>query len=337
MAVSKARTSSISTFVRYNDAIAANPVGSGEFILVQGSGTGAFSTDGVTWTTFTWTSTSGFNAVATIVYNPTTALWVAWDNAGLWLFPRRSQLANAGITWGSGAQPNGQFSNYRVFGPSEYWQINGSWAEIGGRHTMGYVVRDTSLTNKTQGALAWDGANTWAVATQNQHYRYQVNTNGSLYPSSNGSYASPWTSFTGPASVTGTMFRDIAFFNGAWHISSTAGVFRSVSLASPSWTQTNANSSSTMYSAGGLLWTLGWTNSVSTIYSTSDGVTWNAITLPSSKARQGISFGNGIFVIGNSDGTVTTSVTGASGTWTDRSTGLTGNGNASTIIAFGAN
>lgn len=339
MAISKARASSIATFARYNDALAGNVPGSGEFILCQNSSTGAYSADGVTWTTFTWTGSSGYNTVQQIVYNSTTQLWVAWDNGGLWLFPRRSQLATPGVIWGSGAQPSGQNANYKVFGPSEYWGggSGDSWAQINGRHTMGYVTRNTSLTNKYMSALAWDGANTWAIGAQNSHWYYTVNSNGSQYPPANTNYGSPWTTFTGPSGVTGTQFRDICFFNGAWHVSSTNGVWRSVSLASPSWTQTLSYVTAQQYIAGGSLWQLGFTNSVSTIYSTTDGTTYNTITLPSSKARQGIAYGNGIYVIANTDGTVTTSVTGASGTWTDRSTGLTGSANASTIIAFGAN
>lgn len=337
MAISRTSRNSINTFSRFDNTSAGISTAPGEFILCQSASTGAFSSDGITWTTFTWTGTSGYNTVQQIVYNTTTQMWAAWDNGGLWFFPRRSQLATPGILWGSGEQPTGQNANYKAFGPSEYWGTGGNtWAQVNGRHTMGYIVRDTAQTNKTNSAIAWDGANTWAIGAQNNWWRYAVNTNSSQYPPASVGYASGWTSFTGPSGVTGTQFRDICFFNGAWHVSSTNGVWRSVSLASPSWTQTLSFSTSQQYVANGVLWQLGFTNSVSTIYSTSDGVTYNTITLPSSKARQGIAYGNGMYVIANTDGTVTTSTTGASGSWTDRSTGLTGSANASTIIGFGA-
>lgn len=337
MAISRTSRNSINTFSRFDNTSAGISTAPGEFILCQSASTGAFSSDGITWTTFTWTGTSGSSLVQQIVYNSITQQWVAWDSAGSWMFPRRSQLASTGISNNSNLRPDGQNANYKALGPSEYWGAAGStWGEINGRHTMGYVVRNTSLTNKTNSSIAWDGANTWAIGAQNAHWYYAVNTNGSQYPPANAGYSAGWSTFTGPSGVTGTQFRDICFFNGAWHVSSTNGVWRSVSLSSPSWTQTLSFSTSQQYVANGVLWQLGFTNSVSTIYSTSDGVTYNTITLPSSKARQGIAYGNGMYVIANTDGTVTTSTTGASGSWTDRSTGLTGNANASTIIGFGA-
>jgi hypothetical protein len=336
MAISRTSRNTINTFSRFDNTSAGITSSAGEFILVQGNSTGAFSSDGVTWTTFTF-SGIGNNSVDAIIYNPNTQQWIAWDSAAVAVFPRRSQIANVGFFWSSGVQPTGQFSNYKVLGIADYWGSNGTtWAEIDARHTYGYVARNTSYTNRGNSSIAWDGANTWAICATNGHWFYAVNTNNSPYPPGTNTFSTPWTSFTGPSGVTGTQFRDISFFNGAWHVSATTGVFRSVSLASPSWTQTSSVSNSQLFFANGLMWSLGWNNSVSTIYSTADGVTWNTITLPSAKARQTISFGNGIFVIANSDGTVTTSTTGASGSWTDRSTGLTGKVNASPVLAFGA-
>lgn len=349
MAVSKARASTIATFARYNDALAGNTPAGGAFCLQAGSSATRYvSSDGLSWTAFALT-----NPVRTlnwVIWSPINRLWVLGSSTPNTVVFARAANFTAKVrtvdngSWAIGNTFNGA-GQFTDTGVDILWGNGGGWV------TDMYGLRKWShpTTSFTVSPPAYDGGTTWAVVpvgSSTSSGRYSTNDSSSgdgIMPFATGAVGQngwgDWPQFSYPTTLN---LDHIKFYSGFWYIMTNGGVVyntANIATSSPSWNNQGTLLRSPFFIVNNEIWLIPFWSSGTTAYrATTGNGTWTAITLPSNKQCTGIAFGNGVYVMACSDGTVHRSTTGASGSWSNVSTGATSTTtfNAQTID-FGAN
>jgi hypothetical protein len=350
MAVSRASKSSIVTFNRY-DSVAAGVTSGGAFAAIgNNTATRYVSADGITWTAYSLTNPT--NTSLNICYYSTTIGGWYLANSGVnqaYYLTSSTQVAKMRsqtvLSWLGGATPgwqNGLTDTGRdvLLGS----QGNGTIADIYGNRKF-----QSTTTGGYAGKPAYDGVTTWAMMLTNTNSvssgRYSTGDSvagDGLMPyedqnvGKNG-YAS-WVGFNLPATA---QWNDIIYYKGYWYVITTGGAVYSttnIATASPSWTSVGTFNYSNFQLVNNELWLIAYFTTTGTIYRlTTGGGTFDAISLPgSAKNCAWMAYGNGAYVIANTDGTVYRSTTGASGSFSTYSTGAAAFAGAKPCIAFGA-
>lgn len=346
MAVSKARASSLATFARYNDALAGNTVATGAFSLQAGaSSTHYNSSDGLTWTAFALS-----NAFATFnfcLYSTTVGGWM-YASSGM-----NSQIYNAtpsftskprtvaNGSWAIGNTWQGAYQ-YLDTGRDILWGAGGSWiTDNAGQKKWQHPTASSNMIPP-----AYDGGTTWAIIRNNSdsigRYSTGDSSNGDgVLPWFDGTAQNGWSTWNTFSLPVTSAYNHIKYVGGFWYVTTNSGAIyhtANIATASPSWTNNGTILNSPLFVVNNELWVLPFWGSGSTAYKSVPGSgSWTAITLPSSFQCTGIAYGNGVYVIACSNGTVLRSTTGASGSFSNVSTGATSTTIfAMSTIAFGA-
>lgn len=322
----------------------------GIFMVVGQSGKVATSTDGVTWTnqtglsSTTW-ATSNPGSKFSLVYTGTT--WIvgttngvtatSTDNGVTWTYSTAIQTllgpsGSGGFIYITGfckASASGSVMAYGSFGVFAYSADGGvTWTQYDGPGQNLSVFPVARGTN-SQCAVVWNGTLFMAVggtaaATSYDGVNWKLRING---------LRNKWYA-TGASLVA---YRAIAYGGGTHAIvSASASRLMTTTDNGATWTwqtglySTYTNLVSTGIAYGNSRFVIAG-NVSRTPYSLDGGVTWTAAVCPfSSAALTCIAFGNGIFLVGSSNGRLATSATAATGSWTDYTSTVT-------ATAFGTN
>lgn len=341
MAISRTSRNSINTFSRFDNTSAGISTTAGAFSLQAGtSSTHYVSTDGQTWTANALT-----NAAGTFNWN----LWSPRQN--LWYFGQSSPSLtvtsrSASFTGKVRTYQNPSWNGGSTFvGNAQFLDtgVDIVFGAGGGRcvDLWGNTKWQAGNTANPQMPPAYDGGTTWAIVALNAQANGFYSTNDSStgdgvlpYGQSASNGWSSWTSFALPVATT---YVSIIYFGGFWYvITNTGAVYytSNIATASPTWVNqgTVTSINSPFFIANNELWLLPFNGAGTSAFRvTSGGGSWNTITLPANKQCTGIAYGNGVYVISCSDGTVYRSTTGASGSFTNVATG------AASTTTFGVN
>ena len=250
--------------------------GNGTFIAV-GDFTKAYSPDGATWTSYTY---SGLN-----IYmgdNLVFANGIFMSVTGTY-----SQTTAGGTTWSVTSIPAAQALSGLTYG-------NGKWVAVDDR----FLTEDRIAVFQSTS----NGAS-WSQVTTNIPY-YQ--TTGIAY--GNGTYvivgyggfvatspdANAWTQRSfGSSSDQGIL--NVAFGNGVFLASTNAGgIYRSTDGIAWTHIAVSPNAISAIAYGNGIFTTAGQT---SAMYSSPDGITWTRHVVPGASTNfAAVTFGNGVFV-----------------------------------------
>lgn len=334
MAISKATASSLATFARYNKASAGNAPANGVFAMqAASSGTHYTSSDGLSWTAIA--ISNPYNTLNWCLYSTAKNLWY-FGNSGMNNILGMASAASTG-------KPRTTYNGSPAIGNT--FNGGGQFLDTGVDILFGWgggIITDIGAlykwthpnTGYTMVAPAYDGGTTWATAqtnnTSSAYYTTAQGTTGDgIIPyavGASGYYGwSNWSSFNMPTTAVWTQ---IKYYNGYWYVLTNGGVIyytANIATASPSWTNQGTYLNSPLFKVNNELWMVPFWGSGTTAYRiTSGGAAWSSITLPSNKQVTGMAYGNGVYVMACSDGTVHRSTTGASGSWSNVSTGATG-------------
>jgi hypothetical protein len=336
VAISTLAKSSIGTFDKFNKTSAGNVSASGVFAFADGTSTFRTSPDGSTWTSYT---TPGSLTAFHLTFHSAAKGWQWWNGgAGESAFAYNKNLLTAKL---DGTRTNAS----QTFTNNGWFQLVANDKTYVGLSNNSRIV-DEENKFKMQYASApyatpmtrpaWDGANTWAVLSDNQatyhwcRYTTQAASGLGVMPvESEAAGALGWSAYSTYTPPASSYFRDIIYWSGYWYIRDDyMNVYRTANIAtaSPTWTTvgTLSNINSPMIIANNELWLLsgGYTSATAYKLSTPTG-SFSSITMPASKQSNNIVYGNGTYVIFNGDGTVFRSTTGASGSFSSVSTGST--------------
>jgi hypothetical protein len=338
VAISTLAKSSISTFDKFNRTSGGNVSGSAVFAFADGTSTYRTSPDGLTWTSFT---TPGSTTGLFLTYHSAANGWQWWNGGLSPIFYNKNLYLSRFYTFSSSNSVSGNVSPYNsgsiqsYFGSKTYFGANANTTIADENYAI--PMRFTSAPFASSITRpAWDGVSTWAIITSQksdpQYARFSTQgvAGSALMPAELEGVGqvgySAWTGYTPP---TGGQFVDIIFWQGFWFVINNAGtVYRTANIAtaSPTWTTmtTLSNVFGPFFIANNELWVLtGGATGNAAHRLTSPTGSWSSITLPSTKNSHNIVFGNGVYLIFNSDGTVFRSTTGNSGSWSSISTGST--------------
>lgn len=331
MAISRTSRNTINTFSRFDNTSAGISTTPGAFALQAGSSaTHYVSSDGLTWTANALSNSfSNFNwclyssRLNTWVFSSSTPNYVVFNRSASFTGKVRSHYNGS---WAIGNTFQGQ-TQWLDTGVDLLWGNGGGWIT----DMNGLTKWIHPNTGFSVSAPAWDGASTYAIVaianTSTGYYSTGDSTSGSgIMPYANGASGqngwSNWSTFSTP--TTSQWFK-INYYNGYWYLMNTSGVVyytSNIATASPSWTNQGTVLYSPFYEVNGELWLIPYWSSGTTAYRLTSGAgSWTAITLPANKQCTGIAYGNGVYVIACSDGTVHRSTTGASGSFSNVSTG----------------
>lgn len=346
MSVSKASKSSLATFARYNVATAGNSSGVGVFALQAGSSSTHYvSSDGLTWTAYALTNP--FATFNFCLYSSTVGGWM-FASSGMNYqiykatptFTTKPRTITNG-SWAIGATWQGAYG-YCDTGRDILWANDSSTIT----DNSGQKKWKHATANQVMQPPAYDGNTTWAVVRQSTNAVGQYSTGDSspgdgVLPWYDTTAQNGWASWTDFALPLSTNWNNIKYVGGYWYITNNSGVIyhtANIATASPSWTNNGTILNSPLFIANNEVWVLPFWGAGTTAYKSTPGSgSFTAITLPANKQCTGIAYGNGTYIIATSDGTIYRSTTGASGSFSNISTGAT----STTVfsmspIAFGA-
>lgn len=337
MAISRLTKSSIGTFDRFQKTGGGLVSASYVFAFADGTSTYRTSPDGLTWTSYT---TPGSVTSQYLTYHSDSRGWLWWGGSANYvpvfnknlLTPKLGQQLFNNSNWVDTPTLSGWGQLYAgstlYFGTTTKSKIMDE--TCANRHIYSSAPYNLPILRP-----AWDGGTTWAVlsfqqaSTQWARYTTQGTTDG-IMPNESEAVGiqgfSAWNTFAGPS---GGNYLDFFYWSGYWFVINTSGtVYRTqtIATASPTWTNmgTLTNAYSVFFVANNELWILSGGSTATTAQKLSSPTgSWSSITLPASKASVNIVYGNGVYVIFNTDGTVYRSTTGASGSFASVSTGST--------------
>jgi hypothetical protein len=312
MSVTKASTSSINTFAKYNVASAGEvATGPAQFVVITTTNQAITSSDGITWTPRTVTGLSGpitwfgkNHGVYGIVKVETTGQ--AWSSPD-------------GITWSYASSIPYGTNQVRAIYQENYFDSTGIY---------GYGWRTDNPSNH------WVFPNKVEQVTSpgTNYYTYGSAQNGNIIVRAGSRYTStgqPTLDYSTNGGVTwGTnnmggsenigCFKP-AYGNGMFVVSGGASGVWSSSNGS-SWTQRNGSVTGRyVWFANGLFFCGSYSGS--TLYTSPDGITWSSRTSGLSTPVRCVFYGNGLYVATGGSGQLSTSTNAIS--WTSRSTGTT--------------
>ena len=269
--------------------------GNGRWVAVYAADLFTTSTDGVTWTSQTGT-------IGELSRNITFAngLFVSGSELG------RIRTSTDGVTWTI------RDSGYTRIRDIQYQ--NGLWVAVGaGAQSIGTSTdginwtKRTASTTETFQSVAY-GNGQWVA----------VGTFKNIWTSPDGV---TWTQRTNPASVA-VSFTTVRYANGLWVAAGSSGALLT-STDGVTWTVRTTSTTSQFndveYANG--VWMAVGNNGV--VRRSTDGLTWSAVTMQSFPNWEDIEYADGKWVAVGSGGSIETSTTGASGTWTRRTTNNT--------------
>lgn len=349
MAISTLARSSISTFDKFNKTSGGNVSGSAVFAVADTSSTYRTSPDGSTWTSYT---TPGSVTGLLLTYHSARLGWQWWGGGQAPIYYNKNLFLTRMESFVSSNSTTGQFTPYNsgsiqaYFGGNTYFGLNARSGVV----DQNFILRQQYNSAPYNGSMtrpAWDGASTWAVLSSQKsdpqwsRFTTQGNAGDGIMPVEIDATAtagwSTWSFFTPP---TGGQFVDLFYWQGYWFIIKNDGtVFRTQTMtASPTWTTvtTLANVFGPFFVANNELWVLTGGSSGNAAYRlTTPTGSFSSITLPSTKSSHNILYGNGVYVIVNTDGTIFRSTTGNSGSWSSVNTGSAGFGSYRLTGGFG--
>jgi hypothetical protein len=339
VAISTLAKSSIGTFDKFNKTSAGNVSATGVFAFADGTSTYRTSPDGLTWTSFT---TPGSVTGLFLTYHSARNGWQWWNGSTAPIYWNKNLYLTRMLSFSSSNSATSQYTPYNsglfqsYFGANTYFGIN-SGSRVSDEN---FILRQQYVSAPYSGSMtrpAWDGATTWAVLSSQKadpqwaRFTSQGTSGDGIMPveleaaTPNG--WSAWGGFYSPP--TGGQFIDLFYWQGYWFALNTSGtVFRTANIAtaSPTWTTmtTLTNAFGAFQVANNELWVLSAGSGSTTANKlTSPTGSWASVTLPATKSSNNIVYGNGAYVIFNNDGTVYRSTTGASGSFSNVSTGST--------------
>lgn len=337
MAISTLAKSSITTFDKFNRTSGGNVSGSAVFAFADGSSTFRTSPDGLTWTSFT---VPGSKTGLYLTYHSARNGWQWWNGGQEPIYFNKNLYTTRMLSFTSSNTGSGQYTPYNqglfqsYFGSNTYFGLNAS-SRISDEN---FIARQQYTSAPYVGSMtrpAWDGATTWAVVSSQKadpqwsRFTSQGTSGDGIMPTEiEGSGQVGWSNWAFFTPPTGGQFLDIIFWQGYWFMLNSSGtIFRTQTMsASPTWTtMTTVTTFGPFVIANNELWLLATGSSSTTAARlTSPTGSWSSITLPANKTSNNIAFGNGVYIIWNTDGTVYRSTTGASGSFSSVNTGSTG-------------
>lgn len=312
MSVTKAKTNSIATFAKYDNASAGNTSVAGQFVAAGNASTVLTSPDGITWTARTASGT--WNAIDKRfgIFN----IWTTGTTAST------TASSTDGVTWTVATTPN----TYQ-----KMWLYDA--ASPGARHVQDdgtgvYVDNSSGVLMVGAGFRASTSAVINGSSWNGQQIMLSVQGGaGNIY-------------YSGNAGATWTNIQGSILYYSQWsfqnlHIGfSSAGVMYGYTPSgglfggpSTGWSGSNivVIKTGSMYFCFDAASGTARTN----IYSSPDGTTWTSRTITSTIVGS-IAYGNGTYVLVGSGGNVQTSPDG--NTWTARTSGTA---NALNGVVFG--
>lgn len=312
------------------------------FAFADGTSTYRVSSDGLTWTGYSYTQGNS-SLINRLIYLQSQALWwwmpeypgngnsytssvysfkpQSLDYTTTISYDRQSPFLEAGASLRKVYTGNGN---------NTIWDLTQA-----NRYRYNSAPYDVGINRP-----AYDGANTWALADYNSSYRWNKYNSGAgtsgdgILPFAYNNVGSGWQNWSDYAAPVTQSASDLFYWKGYWffasYINNTIYRTANIATASPTWT-TVGTTGGTYYNikfwaVNDELWlttTSGGALSTMWKISTPTG-SLTSVTLPSAKLVRTPLFGNGVYVFVCSDGTVLRSTTGASGSFSSVSTGSTG-------------
>ncbi len=215
------------------------------------------------------------------------------------------RLYNDGVTWTERTTPVSGTTT-QIY---DFTYGNGVYLYCGSSGALGSSTDATTWTARTSGLNT--SSNLFGLAYGNGVYAL-VGQSGIISSSTDGV---TWTQRT---SGTTAIFNDVTHANGLF-VAVGVNVVRT-STDGETWTQRSSATSSAQYSVvygNGIYVSVGINSS---IHTSTNGITWTSQALGSTQDFTRVDYGSGIFVAVNESGVVRTSTNGA--TWTSLVTGL---------------